>query len=75
MPRIVGHRFGDAVHELRTGGLLMASAGFPGSDSSLTLHGCTKIISQAPAAGIKVPKGVTVHVTIGVNPSLGPAKC
>jgi beta-lactam-binding protein with PASTA domain len=75
VPRIVGHRFGDAVHEVHSRGLRQASAGFPGSDSSLILDGCTKIISQAPAPGTKLPKGTTIHVTIGVNRALGPANC
>ena len=74
VPQLVGQRFGRSVRELNRHGLRQNSAGFPGSDSSPAMHGCTRIISQAPAAGTKVPEHSTIHVTIGMT-SLGRASC
>ena len=69
VPKLVGQWFGRSVRELNRHGLRQNSAGFPGSDSSPALHGCTRIISQAPAPGTKVPEHSTIHVTIGMTPS------
>jgi len=74
VPKLVGQRFGRSVRELNQHGLRQNSAGFPGSDSSPALHGCTRIISQAPAPGTKVPEHSTIHVTIGMT-TLGRASC
>jgi len=74
VPKLVGQRFGRSVRELNRHGLRQNSAGFPGSDSSPALYGCTRIISQAPAPGTKVPEHSTIHVTIGMT-TLGRASC
>ena len=67
VPKVVGEPFDRADAALHRRGLFQDSAGFPGSDSSTVMNGCTAVLSQAPAPGTRVPERTTIHVTLGLS--------
>jgi beta-lactam-binding protein with PASTA domain len=69
VPKIVGERYGKAVHELKQAGLHQHAPGFTGTIGNPHYNGrCKKIITQSPPAGTRLPKGGTVSIVYGVCP-------
>jgi PASTA domain-containing protein len=69
VPKVVGERYGLAVHELHEAGLVQHAPGFTGTIGNPRYNGdCKKIITQAPPAGTRLPKGGTVAIVYGVCP-------
>jgi hypothetical protein len=69
VPEIVGERYGAAVHDLHQAGLVQHAPGFTGTIGNPRYNGdCKKIITQAPPAGSRLPKGGTVAIVYGVCP-------
>jgi hypothetical protein len=69
VPKIVGERYGKAVHELNQAGLIQHAPGFTGTIGNPHYNGqCKKIITQSPPAGTRLPKGGTVSIVYGVCP-------
>src|SRR3954452_20669921 len=68
-PKIVGERYGRAVRNLHQAGLVQHAPGFTGTIGNPRYNGdCKKIITQAPPAGSRLPKGGTVAIVYGVCP-------
>jgi hypothetical protein len=69
VPKIVGERYGPAVRDLHQAGLVQHAPGFTGTIGNPRYNGdCKKIITQAPPAGARLPKGGTVAIVYGVCP-------
>jgi hypothetical protein len=69
VPKVVGERYGRAVHDLHQAGLVQHAPGFTGTIGNPHYNGdCKKIITQAPPAGARLPKGGTVAIVYGVCP-------
>jgi PASTA domain len=69
VPNLVGDRFGAAVREVRQAGLHQGTQGFPGSIGNPTFNGhCKKVVSQAPRAGRRLPRGSTVSIVYAICP-------
>lgn len=69
VPQLVGKPYGTAVHDLHEAGLVQHSPGFTGTIGNPGYNGnCKKILSQAPPAGARLPKGGTVAIVYGVCP-------
>src|SRR4051794_6368808 len=68
-PELVGERYGTAVKDLHKVGLVQHAPGFTGTIGNPGYNGnCKKILSQAPTAGTRLPKGGTGAVVYGVCP-------
>ena len=69
VPKIVGERFGQAVHDVERVGLEQHAPAFTGTIGNPHYNGrCKKIISQAPPPGTRLPKGGMVSIVYGVCP-------
>jgi pimeloyl-ACP methyl ester carboxylesterase len=69
LSELAGDRFGAAVREARRAGLHQGTQGFPGSIGNPTFNGrCKKVISQAPRAGRRLPRGSTVSIVYAICP-------
>jgi len=69
VPELVGERYGTAVKDLHKVGLVQHAPGFTGTIGNPGYNGnCKKILSQAPTAGTRLPKGGTVAIVYGVCP-------
>jgi beta-lactam-binding protein with PASTA domain len=69
VPKLVAERYGTAVHDLHKVGLVQHAPGFTGTIGNPAYNGnCKKILSQAPPAGTRLPKGGTVAIVYGICP-------
>jgi beta-lactam-binding protein with PASTA domain len=69
VPKIVGERFGQAVHDVEAAGLEQHAPAFTGTIGNPNYNGhCKKILSQSPPPGTRLPKGGIVSIVYGVCP-------